>query len=65
MRDSMRTPRAHPLDEREREQMRRWLENWTRVGPILERERWDPLRTMTDEQAREAARRVLEIWQPG
>ncbi|OFW19026.1 MAG: hypothetical protein A3G21_04840 [Acidobacteria bacterium RIFCSPLOWO2_12_FULL_66_21] len=53
-----------PLDAHEREQMRQWLDNWARVGPILERDRWDALRTMTDEEARAAARRLFELWQP-
>ena len=52
------------LDAHEREQMRQWLENWARLGPILERERWNALRTMTDEEARTAAWRLFELWQP-
>ncbi len=52
------------LDPHEREQMRRWLDNWARVGPILERDRWNALRTMTDDEARAAARQLFELWQP-
>jgi hypothetical protein len=56
---------THPaFDAHDREQMRRWLENWARVGPILDRQRWERLRTMSDEEAREATRRVLELWHP-
>jgi hypothetical protein len=59
------TPSAAPLlDAEGRAQARRWLENWKRVGPILERERWERLAAMTDEQAQQASRRVLELWQP-
>jgi hypothetical protein len=43
---------------------RRWLENWRRVGPILEAERWERLAAMTDEEAQRATRWVLELWQP-
>lgn len=52
------------LNEHERDQMRCWLETWARVGPILERERWERLRSMTDEEALETTRRVLELWRP-
>jgi hypothetical protein len=31
--------------------MKRWVEQWARVGPILEQERWDSLAAMTDEEA--------------
>ena len=53
------------LDEEGRAQAKRWLENWKRVGPILEQERWDRLAAMTDEEAQRASHRVLELWQPG
>lgn len=52
------------LTGEEREQMRRWLENWAQISPILEQERWERLRTMSNEEALEATRRVLELWQP-
>jgi hypothetical protein len=47
-----------------RAQTRRWLENWERVGPMLEAERWARVAALTDEEAQEASRRVLELWQP-
>lgn len=43
---------------------KRWLENWQRVGPMLDAERWDRLAAMTDEDAQRATRWVLELWQP-
>jgi hypothetical protein len=43
--------------------MKEWVENWKRVGPILEAERWDRLRTMTDAEAQQASQLVLELWQ--
>lgn len=52
------------LDPESRAQMKRWLENWQRVGPILEAERWERLRTMTEEEAQTATRQLLELWQP-
>lgn len=48
-----------------RAQNKRWLDNWKRVGPILEARRWERLRTMTDEEAREVTRDLLDLWQPG
>lgn len=47
-----------------RAQMKRWLDNWRRVGPILEAERWERLAAMTDEEAQIATCQLLELWQP-
>lgn len=44
--------------------MKRWLDNWRRVGPILEAERWARLGAMTDEEAQRATQDVLDLWQP-
>ncbi len=54
-----------PSDPEVREQHRRWLENWKRVGPILEEERWQRLAAMTDEEAQRVTRDLLDLWQPG
>ena len=53
-----------PADPEVRAQMKQWVEQWARVGPILEQERWDRLAAMTDEEAREAAVQVLSFWSP-
>lgn len=53
-----------PSDSNARAQNKRWLDNWRRVGPILEAERWERLRSMTDEEAQTATRQLLELWQP-
>lgn len=45
--------------------MKRWLDNWRRVGPILEAERWERLAAMTDEDAQRISRDLLALWQPG
>ena len=45
--------------------MKQWLDNWRRVGPLLEQERWDRLAAMTDEEARRVTGHVLDLWQPG
>ena len=50
--------------EAARAQMKQWLENWSRVGPMLDAERWERLRMLTTEEAQEVTRRVLELWQP-
>ena len=55
------TPTAQT--ETARAQMKQWLENWSRVGPILDAERWERLRALTTEEAQEVTRRVLELWQ--
>jgi hypothetical protein len=60
----MSNTRYPPLTPEERAQMKQWLDNWARVGPILEEERWARLATMTPEEAQLASRRVLELWQP-
>jgi hypothetical protein len=61
-----RTPPSNrlPLNVEERAQMKQWLDNWKRTGPILEAERWARLRAMTDEQAQRSSQLVLELWQP-
>jgi len=53
-----------PLDAEGRAQMKQWLDNWKRVGPILDAERWARLAAMTDEEARHAALLVFDLWQP-
>lgn len=52
------------LDAQGRAQMRRWLSNWERLGPILEQERWDRIVALTDAEAQQAAVRLFELWQP-
>ena len=51
------------LDAEGRAQMKRWLENWKVVGPILEKERWDRIKAMTDEDAARDAIRLFDLWQ--
>ena len=53
-----------PLDPEARVQTKQWLDNWKRVGPILEAERWARLAAMTDADAARASLLVLELWQP-
>lgn len=53
------------LDDDEREQMRQWLANWQRAGPLLEQERTERIRALSDT---DAARMALDLWhfaQPG
>ena len=55
----------HPLlDAEGRAQAKRWLENWKVVGPILEKERWDRIGAMTDEDAARDAIHLFDLWQP-
>lgn len=45
--------------------MRRWLDGWKVVGPILEAERWARLRGATEASLRQQAWDSLALWQPG
>lgn len=53
-----------PLDAEGRAQAKRWLERWQRVGPILEEERWDRVKAMTDADGAREALCLFELWQP-
>ncbi len=54
--------RQIPADERAR--MKQWLDNWKRLGPILEQERWDRVKALTDADAARDASRLFDLWQP-
>ena len=58
------SPDAPLLDAAGRAAMKQWLDNWKRVGPLLDQERWDRLAAMSDADAQRATRQVLELWQP-
>lgn len=51
------------LNEEEREQMRQWLANWRRVGPILEAERRARIAALTDDEAWNESQDLLQAWQ--
>ncbi len=50
---------AQPDDTEMRVQMKRWLDNWKRVGPILEASRVEGLRRLTEDEAARIARDLL------
>ena len=52
------------LDAEGRAQAKRWVDNWKRLGPILEQERWDRVKALTDADAARDALRLFELWQP-
>lgn len=52
------------MTDEERAQARRWLETWARVGPILEQERWERVRALTDAAAARDAVSLFELWRP-
>lgn len=54
------TPSASAKDE-----MRRWVERWKVVGPLLEAERWARLSGATDAALQRQAWDLLALWQPG
>jgi hypothetical protein len=45
--------------------MRRWLDNWQRVGPVLDEERWARLARASDAELRVQSLDLLNLWQPG
>lgn len=47
------------LDEAGRERTRQWLENWARVGPLLDEERWTRVAALTDQDAWNEAQDLL------
>lgn len=53
------------FDAAARAEMKRWVDNWKRVGPILEEERWRRVAAMSDDDRQRASQLVLELWQPG
>ena len=59
---SAKTPPV--LDAAGRALAKRWLDNWKRVGPILEQERWDRVKALTDADAARDAIRLFDLWQP-
>lgn len=52
---------ARPFDAAARAQTATWLENWKRVGPVLEAQRVSELRQLT---AEESARIAVEFLWP-
>ena len=59
------SPNTPPvLDAAGRALAKRWLDNWKRVGPILERERWERVCALTDADAARDALRLFDLWQP-
>lgn len=60
----MSSPDATPDDADLRAAGKRWLDNWKRVGPILEQERWDRVKALTDADAARDALWLFELWQP-
>lgn len=44
--------------------MKQWIDNWRRVGSILDDERWARLAAMTPEEAQRTTRDLLDLWQP-
>jgi hypothetical protein len=52
------------LDAVGREQAKRWLEKWKCVGAVLEEERWNRVRALSDADAARDALRLFDLWQP-
>ena len=52
------------LTDVEKTQMRQWLENWRRVGPLLEEERRQRIAALTDDEAWRESQGLLNGWEP-
>jgi hypothetical protein len=61
----MSASHMRPLTDDERDQMRQWLENWRRVGPLLEDERWNRVAALTDDEAWAQSQSLLQMWELG
>lgn len=59
------TSRPAVLTDDEKTRMRRWLENWRRVGPLLEDERRQRVAALTDDGAWRESQGLLQGWEPG
>jgi hypothetical protein len=55
---------AGPTDPETKRQIKRWLEGWKHVGPLLEQERWARLAAMADDEVRRDAIRLWQLWRP-
>ena len=53
-----------PFDDQARAQMKLWVENWKRVGPILEAQRTADLRRLDERGAARIAVESLRVDQP-
>ena len=60
----MRASRSSTIVDDTRAATKRWLENWKRVGPLLDAERWRRLRAMRTGQRASMALDLLSLWQP-
>ena len=45
--------------------MRRWVDRWKVVGPLLDAERWARLLASSDDELRQQSQDLLNLWQPG
>lgn len=57
-------PQNLPFDDTARSQMKRWVDEWKRVGPHLEARRTADLRRLTEAEAARIATSVLWVGQP-
>lgn len=44
--------------------MKDWLENWKRVGSLLDAERWNRLEAMTEDERARMSLDLLSLWRP-
>ena len=60
----MRANRSPTIVGDTRAATKRWFENWKRVGPQLDAERWRRLRAMGTGQRARMTLDLLSLWQP-
>ena len=45
--------------------MRKWLETWREAGRLLDEERCQRIRSLTDDDAWEQTESLFKMWEPG
>ncbi len=61
----MRPSNPIRLTDAEKTRMRQWLDNWRRIGPLLEDERRQRVAALTDDDAWRESQGLLQGWEPG
>ena len=53
------------FNPQEKAELRRWVDRWKVVGPLLEADRWARLQAGSEEDLRVQSLDLLRLWQPG
>jgi hypothetical protein len=61
----MSSSERRPITADERAHMRKWLETWREAGRLLDEERCQRIRSLTDDDAWEQTESLFKMWEPG